>query len=130
MPGFKMKDKKKLKMGTQLYGYGGEVKKKKKVMYKDGREVPELTSAQMKLPAALKDQIIRSKKKDMDKKKGQVCPVLEYVAAANAAYAVIRKAVENGRELTSVGKQIAAFTHATDDLAKHANKKQRTACAN
>ena len=37
MPGFKMKDKKKLKMGTQLYGYGGEVKKKKKVMYKDGR---------------------------------------------------------------------------------------------
>tara|TARA_B100000963_G_C22545316_1_gene634140 strand:+ start:170 stop:382 length:213 start_codon:yes stop_codon:yes gene_type:complete len=70
MPGFKMKDKKKLKMGTQLYGYGGEVKKKKKVMYKDGREVPELTSAQMKLPAALKDQIIRSKKKDMDKKKG------------------------------------------------------------
>tara|TARA_R100000654_G_scaffold71290_2_gene102099 strand:- start:2081 stop:2293 length:213 start_codon:yes stop_codon:yes gene_type:complete len=70
MPGFKMKDKKKLKMGTQLYGYGGEVKKKKKIMYKDGREVPELTSAQMKLPAALKDQIIRSKKKDMDKKKG------------------------------------------------------------
>tara|TARA_B100000900_G_scaffold290896_2_gene249723 strand:- start:472 stop:684 length:213 start_codon:yes stop_codon:yes gene_type:complete len=70
MPGFKMKDKKKLKMGTQLYGYGGEVKKKKKVMYKDGREVPELTKAQKTLPDALKDQIIRSKKKKMDKKKG------------------------------------------------------------
>ena len=71
MPGFKMKDKKKMKMGTQMYGYGGEVKKKKnKVMYKDGKQVPELTSAQMKLPDALKDQIIRSKKKDMDKKKG------------------------------------------------------------
>ena len=50
--------------------------------------------------------------------------MLEYVAAANAAYSVIRKAVENGRELTSVGKQIAAFTHATDDLAKHAHKRK------
>ena len=45
-------------------------KKKNKIMYKTGKEVPELTSAQMKLPAELKDQIIRSKKKDMDKKKG------------------------------------------------------------
>jgi len=70
MPGYKMKDKKKMKMGTQMYGYGGSVTKKKKIMYKDGKTVPELTSAQMKLPAALKDQIIRSKKKDMDKKKG------------------------------------------------------------
>ena len=52
--------------------------------------------------------------------------MLEYVAAANAAYAVIRKAVENGRELTSVGKQIAAFTHATDDLSKHAHKKKNS----
>tara|TARA_X000001382_G_scaffold31161_1_gene20099 strand:- start:852 stop:1010 length:159 start_codon:yes stop_codon:yes gene_type:complete len=52
MPGYMMKDK------------------KKKIMYKDGKTVPELTSAQMKLPATLKDQIIRSKKKDMDKKKG------------------------------------------------------------
>lgn len=52
--------------------------------------------------------------------------MLEYVAAANAAYAVIRKAVENGRELTSVGKQIATFTHATDDLSKHAHKKKNS----
>jgi len=56
--------------------------------------------------------------------------VLEYVAAANAAYAVIRKAVENGRELHSVGKQIAAFTHATDDLAKHAHKKKNSIWSN
>ncbi len=56
--------------------------------------------------------------------------MLEYVAAANAAYAVIRKAVENGRELTSVGKQIAAFTHATDDLAKHAHKKKNSIWSN
>ena len=61
MPGYKMKDKKKMKMGTQMYGYGGEVKKKNKVMYKDGKEVPELTAAQKKLPNELKDQIIRSK---------------------------------------------------------------------
>ena len=51
--------------------------------------------------------------------------MLEYVAAANAAYSVIRSAVQNGRELTSVGKQIAAFTNATDDLAKHAQKKKK-----
>lgn len=56
--------------------------------------------------------------------------MLEYVAAANAAYAVIRKAVENGRELTSVGKQIAAFTHATDDLSKHANKRKNSIWSN
>ena len=121
MPGYMMKDKKKKKM---MYGYGGSVgKKKNKIMYKDGKEVPELTAAQKTLPDALKDEIIKSKKKKM---KGQVCTVLEYVAAANAAYAVIRKAVENGRELTSVGKQIAAFTHATDDLSKHAHKKKNS----
>lgn len=62
-----MKDKKKMKMGTQMYGYGGSVTKKKKIMYKDGKEVPELTKAQKSLPDALKDQIIRSKKKKMDK---------------------------------------------------------------
>ena len=67
MPGYMMKDKKKKKM----YGYGGSVtKKKNKVMYKDGKEVPELTAAQKTLPDALKDQIIRSKKKKMDNKKG------------------------------------------------------------
>tara|TARA_B100000212_G_scaffold131565_1_gene98589 strand:+ start:8 stop:217 length:210 start_codon:yes stop_codon:yes gene_type:complete len=69
MPGYMMKDKKKKKT---MYGYGGEVgmKKKKKVMYKDGKEVPELTKAQMSLPKNLRDQIIRSKKKKMDNKKG------------------------------------------------------------
>lgn len=66
MPGYMMKDKKKKKM---MYGYGGEVgmKKKNKIMYKTGEEVPELTAAQKSLPDALKDQIIRSKKKKMDK---------------------------------------------------------------
>ena len=56
--------------------------------------------------------------------------MLEYIAAANAAYAVIRKAVENGRELHSVGKQIAAFTDAKDNLQKHATKKKNSIWSN
>ena len=56
--------------------------------------------------------------------------MLEYVAAANAAYSVIKSAVQNGRELTSVGKQIAAFTHATDDLAKHAQRRKNSIWSN
>ena len=38
-------------------------------MYKDGKEVPELTKAQMSLPDNLKDQIIPIKEKENDKKK-------------------------------------------------------------
>ena len=60
MPGYKMKDKKKMKMGTQMYGYGGEIKKKKNVaMYKNGGLVPKfgnggiLSKAQKTLPKAL-----------------------------------------------------------------------------
>lgn len=63
MPGnmtYKMKKKKK-----DMYGYGGVVGKKKKIMYKTGEEVPELTKAQKTLPDELKDQIIRAKKKKM-----------------------------------------------------------------
>ena len=55
MPGYMMKDKKKKKM----YGYGGEIKKKKNVaMYKNGGLVPKfgnggiLTKAQKTLPKA------------------------------------------------------------------------------
>tara|TARA_R100000995_G_scaffold73329_1_gene42129 strand:- start:1154 stop:1357 length:204 start_codon:yes stop_codon:yes gene_type:complete len=63
MPGYKMKDKKKMKMGTQMYGYGGEIKKKKNVvMYKDGGTVPKLTAAQQTLPKNLQAEIVKSKK--------------------------------------------------------------------
>ena len=65
MPGYMMKDKKKKKM----YGYGGEIKKKKNVaMYKNGGLVPKfgnggiLTKAQKTLPKALQDEIKKSKK--------------------------------------------------------------------
>ena len=50
--------------------------------------------------------------------------MLEYVAAANAAYSVIRTAISNGRELTDCAKSISQFTLAHDDLKKaHQNKK-------
>ena len=69
MPGYKMKDKKKMKMGTQMYGYGGEIKEKKNVaMYKNGGLVPKfgnggiLSKAQKTLPKALQDEIKKSKK--------------------------------------------------------------------
>tara|TARA_R100001510_G_C7652680_1_gene210559 strand:- start:1240 stop:1464 length:225 start_codon:yes stop_codon:yes gene_type:complete len=72
MPGFKMKDKKKMKMGTQMYGYGGEIKKKKNVaMYKNGGLVPKfgtggiLSKAQKTLPKPLQDEIKKSKKNNM-----------------------------------------------------------------
>ena len=72
MPGYKMKDKKKMKMGTQMYGYGGEIKKKKNVaMYKNGGLVPKfgnggiLSKAQKTLPKALQDEIKKSKKNKM-----------------------------------------------------------------
>jgi|TARA_R100001510_G_C7601542_1_gene167940 hypothetical protein len=52
--------------------------------------------------------------------------MLEYVAAANAAYSVIRKAVENGKELTSVAKHIAKFTDATEHISETKNKKKNS----
>ena len=52
--------------------------------------------------------------------------MLEYVAAANAAYSVIRTAISNGRELTDCAKSISAFTLAHDDLKNAHNKKKNS----
>ena len=52
--------------------------------------------------------------------------MLEYVAAANAAYSVVKKAIQNGRELHSCAKAISQFTHATDDLRKSHEQKKRS----
>ena len=52
--------------------------------------------------------------------------MLEYIAICNAAYSTIKKAIENGRELTSVGKQIAQFTNASDELRKRKDKKKNS----
>ena len=48
--------------------------------------------------------------------------MLEIIAAANSAYAIIRTAIANGKELSSCGKAIAQFTHAQDDLRNKAHK--------
>jgi hypothetical protein len=52
--------------------------------------------------------------------------MLEYVAAANAAYSVVKKAIQNGRELHSCAKAISQFTHASDDLRKSHEQKKRS----
>lgn len=52
--------------------------------------------------------------------------MLEYIAIANAAYKTIRSAIQNGRELHSVGKHIAAFTNATDEVRKGKDKKKNS----
>ena len=46
--------------------------------------------------------------------------MLAEIAAANAAFAIIKKAVENGSELAKVGKSIAKFTNAKDAIQKKA----------
>ena len=52
--------------------------------------------------------------------------MLEYVAAANAAHSVVKKALQNGRELHSCAKAISQFTHASDDLRKSHEQKKRS----
>ncbi len=52
--------------------------------------------------------------------------MLEYVAAANAAFAVVKKAIQNGKELHDCAKSIANFTHAHDDLKKAHNQKKNS----
>ena len=52
--------------------------------------------------------------------------MLEYIAICNAAYSTIKKAIENGRELSSVAKSISQFTHAADDLRKQKDKKKNS----
>lgn len=48
--------------------------------------------------------------------------MLAEIAAANAAFAIIKKAIENGSEIAKVGKSIADFTNAKDAVQRKANK--------
>ncbi len=50
--------------------------------------------------------------------------MLAELAAANAAFAVIKSAVSNGRELTAVAKQIGDFVTAKEELQRKGNKKR------
>tara|TARA_Y100000389_G_scaffold195063_1_gene225904 strand:- start:382 stop:852 length:471 start_codon:yes stop_codon:yes gene_type:complete len=52
--------------------------------------------------------------------------MLEYVAAANAAYSVIRKAIENGKELHDCAKAVADITHAEDALRNKSNEQKNS----
>jgi len=52
--------------------------------------------------------------------------LLEYVAAANAAYSVIKKFVSNGRELTDCAQHIAKFVDSKDALAAAHSKKKNS----
>ena len=45
------------------------------------------------------------------------------MAAANAAFAVIKQAVSNGKEIAAAGKAIAEFVGAKEKLEKKASKK-------
>jgi len=49
--------------------------------------------------------------------------MLAELAAANAAFAVIKTAVQNGREIAAAGSAIAQFVGAKETLEKKANKK-------
>ena len=50
--------------------------------------------------------------------------MLEYVAAANAAYSVIKQFVNNGRELSDCASHIAKFVDSKDAVAAaHQRKK-------
>ncbi len=51
--------------------------------------------------------------------------MLAELAAANAAFSVIKTALINGRELTAVGKQIGDFVTAKKSSNAKANKKKR-----
>ena len=44
--------------------------------------------------------------------------ILESLAAANAAYAIISNVVKNGAEITKAGKAVADFTNAKDAVDK------------
>jgi len=50
--------------------------------------------------------------------------MLAELAAANAAFAVIKTAIQNGRELASVGSEISKFVHSQETLRQKQLKKK------
>ena len=50
--------------------------------------------------------------------------MLAELAAANAAFSVIKQFVSNGKELASCGKQISDFVFAKEQIEKKASKKR------
>ena len=56
--------------------------------------------------------------------------MLEMLAAANAAFAVIKKTIENGRDIASCGSAIAKFTQSEDQLQSDLHKKKNSLWTN
>ena len=52
--------------------------------------------------------------------------MLAELAAANAAFAIIKKTIANGRELASAGKAIANFVDAEEELKRRGTKKKNS----
>jgi len=51
--------------------------------------------------------------------------MLAEIAAANAAFAVIKTAIKNGREIADVAHKVGDYVNATEDLRKKGEKKKR-----
>lgn len=51
--------------------------------------------------------------------------MLAEIAAANAAFSVIRTALQNGKQLADVASQVGAYVNATEDARKKADKQKR-----
>ena len=51
--------------------------------------------------------------------------MLAEIAAANAAFAVIKTAISNGREIADVASKVGEYVNATESLRKKADKKKR-----
>ena len=51
--------------------------------------------------------------------------MLAEIAAANAAFAAIKMAIRNGREIADVASQVGKYVNATEDLRKKGEKKKR-----
>ena len=56
--------------------------------------------------------------------------MLEMLAAANAAYAIIKKTVENGREISAAGAAIGKFIGAEDQLQQDLHKRKNSMWTN
>ena len=51
--------------------------------------------------------------------------MLAEIAAANAAFAVIKSAIQNGREIADVAHKVGEYVNATESLRKKGEKRKR-----
>ena len=56
--------------------------------------------------------------------------MLEMLVAANSEFAIIKQTIQNGRELTSVGSQIATLVGAEEQLKQDLHKKKNSIWTN